>query len=171
MRRLMLLRHAKSSWRDPTLSDFDRPLAPRGEKAAPRMGAFMRAQGLVPDVVLSSSAVRARQTMALALDALACAPQRIVTRRLYHAPLDVLFEEVRGLDDAHESALVIGHNPGLQAFALALLARERSAEALEIARHYPTAALVVMALDIAAWSQLARGTARLELYQVPRALP
>src|SRR5215831_15132963 len=95
---LSLLRHAKSSWDDPALEDFDRPLAKRGQTAAPRMGAYMQANGLMPDLVLCSPAVRARQTLDLLLSCLGGGPTVVYEQAFYLAAPSVLLARIRKID-------------------------------------------------------------------------
>src|SRR5215831_10535546 len=102
MRRVILLRHAKSSWDDPSLTDHDRPLARRGRKDAPRMGKFLRKAGFVPDAVLCSSARRARDTWSLVADKLHKAPRPVIEEGLFMAAPKSLLARLRRLDDTSE---------------------------------------------------------------------
>jgi phosphohistidine phosphatase len=144
MKTLLVLRHAKSSWDDPSLDDHDRPLNARGRRDAPRMGALLRTEGLVPDLIISSDAVRARLT-AEAVSAAAGHTGTIrVDGRLYLAsPVEMLavLRQVR----AAETVLIVGHNPGLEE----LVARLTGEQA-----EMPTAALARIALPIARWRDL-----------------
>ena len=117
MRRVILLRHAKSSWDDPSLTDRERPLARRGRKDAPRMGKFLRKAGFVPDTVLCSSARRARDTWSLVADKLGKAPKPAIEEGLFMVAPRRLLARLRRLDDASETVLVVGHNPGLEGLA------------------------------------------------------
>ena len=120
MKRLWLLRHAKSSWDEPGLADHDRPLAPRGRKAGKRMRRWAAEHDVRPDLVLCSTAVRARATLDLVAPALG-APDVEIEGGLYHAWADDLLERLRGVPPDSTSVLLIGHNPGLHDLA-ALLA-------------------------------------------------
>src|SRR5690349_7003918 len=124
MKRLYLLRHAKSDWADPDRSDADRPLSQRGRKAAPAMGRYMREKGLVPALVLVSTARRAEETWDLLSTALKSAIPLERSDKLYLASPNRLMKTVHGLADKWSSALVVGHNPGLQAFALELASED-----------------------------------------------
>ncbi|MGI9509773.1 MAG: SixA phosphatase family protein, partial [Geminicoccaceae bacterium] len=114
MRRLLLLRHAKSSWDQRDQEDVQRPLAPRGRQAAPLIGRHLSGQGLVPDLVLCSTAERARQTLALVraewdrADGEGAAVE--MRASLYLAPPGEMLAALRRLDDATESVMIIGHN-------------------------------------------------------------
>ena len=151
MKTLLLLRHAKSSWDDPALADHERPLNARGEKDAPRVGQLARDEGLVPDLIVSSDAVRARLTAEAMADA--TGGQMLVDPRLYHASATEILAAVRSVVERDiATVMVVGHNPGLEEL-IALLTEE-----LE---HLPTAALAQIALPIERWSSLdteTRGT-------------
>jgi phosphohistidine phosphatase len=145
MKLLSILRHAKSSWSDSSLDDHDRPLNKRGVRDAPRMGELIREQDLVPDVILSSTAVRARET-ALAVAAATGFPDEVCfLRRLYGAGPDAYLEALSDLPDDHHHALVVGHNPGLE---------ELVARVVGVPHTLPTAALAVVELPIDRWSDL-----------------
>src|SRR5262245_8387901 len=169
MRTLFLLRHAKSSWAE-TLPDHDRPLAARGSRAARRMADHLEAEGIRPALVLCSPARRTRQT----LDALRPALGEQCTVRfepgLYGADVEEIVELLRRLDPAVESAMVIGHNPGLQDLAL-LLAGDGDESALAQAdAKFPTAALATLELGDTAWAALSPGAAYLRSVVLPRTL-
>ena len=111
---LSLLRHAKSSWDDSSLDDFERPLNKRGEAAAPRMGAFMAQHGLAPDLILCSSAVRARQTLELVLPHLADRPQVVYEDGFYLAAPSAMLARLHKVDAKVRHVLIVGHDPGMQ---------------------------------------------------------
>ncbi|HZI17385.1 MAG TPA: histidine phosphatase family protein [Pyrinomonadaceae bacterium] len=161
MKRLLLLRHAKSSWAEPGLADFDRPLNERGLRAAPLVGRFLLRRKLRPDLVLSSPAERARRTAALVAEAAGLdAPVRY-DERIYEAPAGRLVEVVSELEEAAEEVLLVGHNPGMEEL-IELLAGERQG--------MPTAALARVSLGVEKWSRVRAGTGRLELHVRPREL-
>lgn len=171
MRTLSLLRHAKSSWDDNALTDFERPLAPRGEAAAPLMGRHMRDIGLAPDLVICSAALRTRETARLALAEFGGdAPPIVYDERIYEASTADLLSRLQEVDAAIEHVLMIGHNPGLQRLVLQLTGGRLGADAAQIAEKLPTGALVVMALDIARWEDLKDGVGRVTHYMTPRRL-
>lgn len=138
MPQLLLLRHAKSSWASPAVSDHDRVLTERGTKNAAGVGAFLAAEGLKPDLILTSSATRARQTVDCLLGALAPAPQVQTLEALYNASLTALLETVRKMCAGAEILLVVGHNPSIGQ-ATAHLSAGRAANTL--GTKYPTATL------------------------------
>jgi phosphohistidine phosphatase len=171
---LSLVRHAKSSWDDATLPDHERPLAPRGIKAATRMSSYLADEDLVPDLVLSSDSVRTRATCALLFAPLDVpAPPVVTTRDLYLADADAILEVVRREGAAHTQArhiMVIGHNPGLQLLALSLPGNAARPDIEQLAVKFPTAALAHFIFEAGDWSQIAPGRARLERFIVPKAL-
>jgi phosphohistidine phosphatase len=167
MKRLYLLRHAKSSWKDTSLPDHDRPLAGRGRRAAKAIARHMREHGVEPELVLCSTARRARETLDRIASALG-SPTVRVESEIYAASAPALLERLRGVPDTVESVMVIGHNPGLQELALEL-ARPASATS-ELAAKYPTAALATLAFDASSWQELDRDTAELVELVRPRDL-
>ena len=167
MKRLYLLRHAKSSWKDTSLHDHDRPLAGRGRRAAKAIARHMRAHDMEPELVLCSTARRARETLEGIEPSLAAAAVE-VEPDLYAASAPALLDRLRTVPDTVESVMVIGHNPGLQELALELA---RPAEARsELAAKYPTAALATLAFEALSWQELDRDTAELVELVRPRDL-
>jgi phosphohistidine phosphatase len=143
MKRLYLLRHAKSSWKEPELADRDRPLAGRGRRAAKAMAKHMRTAGVDPQLVLCSPARRARETLERIEPALGRRAVKVESE-LYGATAASLLERLRGLPDDVESVLVIGHNPGMAELAHALTG---------YAEKFPTAALATLGFR-GRWSEL-----------------
>jgi phosphohistidine phosphatase len=145
MKILLILRHAKSSWKRTELPDFDRPLNKRGKSDAPRMGELLRQMDLLPDLILSSSAQRARQTTQAVVDASGYGGEVRWLDSLYAAPPESYLEALRGLDDSLQRVMVVGHNPGLE---------ELLEELTGASETLPTAALVQVMLPIQSWSEL-----------------
>jgi len=171
VRTLSLLRHAKSSWDDETLADFDRPLAPRGEAAAPLMGRHMREIGLRPDLVICSPSARTRRTAALALKELSIPKLPIVyDDAIYEAATSDLLTRLRDIDPTVGHVLMIGHNPGLQRLVLLLTGGRIDGESASIATKLPTGALVVLDLDIDDWAKTDDGCATVTHFATPRGL-
>jgi len=111
---VFVVRHAKSSWDDPTISDQDRPLNERGLRNAPDMGSRLSDREVLPDVLISSTALRARTTAEIIADSMNFPKDQIVfDRALYHASATELQEYIGGLNDAHTSVMLFGHNPGM----------------------------------------------------------
>jgi phosphohistidine phosphatase len=170
MRKLTLLRHAKSSRDDEQLADFARPLAPRGRKAAPLIGRHMRSLGLEPDLVLCSPAERTRETAALVLPALEAGPLPVTyDESLYEASAELLMERLRRVPDSIGHLLLIGHNPGLQDLVLALVGKLPE-EHTRIAQKLPTGALVVLVLAAKRWRDIRPGKAKITHHVQPRDL-
>lgn len=164
---MILLRHAKSSWSDPTLADADRPLAPRGRKAAKRIAEHLRKTAAGPDLVLCSTSLRTRQTLDAIRPALGKAPVELEPG-LYAASDDELLGRLRALPDSIESVLLIAHNPGLQDLALTLAATGDGLERLRT--KFPTGALATLAVRSETWATLGPGGAELVDCVLPREL-
>jgi phosphohistidine phosphatase len=160
---LYLLRHAKSSWDDPSLSDRDRPLAPRGVRAADLMGEHLRSAGIEPSVVLCSPATRARET----LSGLGTDWDAQFEPELYGASEGGLLTLLRRLDVSVDSALVIGHNPALEELTL-MLAGEGAALG-KVHKKFPTCALATLEFD-GDWSSLRPHAARITSFVRPKDL-
>jgi phosphohistidine phosphatase len=168
VKRVWLLRHAKSSWDDPGLPDADRPLAPRGRRAAELLAAHVAASDVRPAVVLCSSSLRTRQTLAAILPALGDAIELRIERALYGAGAEELLERLRRLSNSAPSAMLIGHNPGIQDLAVGLAA---SGPALARLREkFPTGALATVDVDVERWRDVDDGMATATALVTPRSL-
>jgi phosphohistidine phosphatase len=163
-----LLRHAKSSWDQPSLPDHDRPLAPRGETAAPVMGRHLAEAGLVPERVLCSTAVRARQTWQAVASALSPAPEVAYRRDIYDADAGDLLRVLRELPDDVGSVMLVGHNPAMEELAAMLVGGGDDAARQRMASKFPTAALAQIAMDVASWSAITPGRGRLDRFVRPK---
>ncbi len=171
MKRLSLLRHAKSSWGDPRQRDFDRPLNARGREAAPIMGAYMGKSDLVPDVIMCSTAARTRETLTLLLSRLRAEPIVEFRDDFYLAEPSVMMTAVRQADPRASHVLIIAHNPGLEMLAMRLTDPEQSdiAALARIAEKYPTAALASFA-GPDTWADFGKCAAALDLFVTPKSL-
>ena len=167
MKRLHVLRHAKSSWDDPGLPDRDRPLAPRGRKAAQRLARWLEEHEVRPGLVLCSPALRATQTLERVLVELG-SPEVVVEEGLYHASGAELHDRVRLLPDTIDDAVLVGHNPGLA--DLCLLLAKPGPRRDRIAGNLPTGALATLDLDVGSWAALEPGRAELTRLLLPREL-
>jgi phosphohistidine phosphatase len=170
MKTLYLLRHAKSSWADPDQRDFDRPLNARGQDAADLMGRWCRDYRLEPAKVMVSSAVRTRETVARLAAAWGrdLAPEFHET--LYLASADDLLSVVQGLPDALPSAMLIGHNPGLEDLAMLLARRGEGKTHKTLLEKYPTGTLAQIRLDVDRWADVEAKAGWLEAFVRPRQL-
>ena len=168
MKRLTLLRHAKSSWDDPGLEDVERPLAPRGRKAARALAVHMDDEGITPALVLCSPARRTRDTIDLVRSGLPPGTKVRIEERLYGAgPADVL-KILRRLSDTVSSVMVVGHNPTMQELALALAATGPGLE--RVSASFPTGGLAKLTLPVARWHDVGPGTAALASFVTPKEL-
>lgn len=146
MKTLLLLRHAKSSWKDAELDDHDRPLNKRGKQDAPRMGRLLRDEDLLPDVILCSTAKRARKTIERVIEASGFSGPCELDAALYGAtPADYLRVLAARADDQHERVMLVGHNPGMEELLEGLIGSYES---------LPTAALAQVELDVPSWREL-----------------
>ena len=149
MKTLLVLRHAKSSWNDPARDDHERPLNKRGRRDGPRMGELVRQYGLVPDLVISSDAVRARLTAEAMAEAAHYAGEVVLDQQLYLAsPADIL-SLLRTVRERADTVMIVGHNPGLEE-----LVEQLTGEGTDL----PTAALAQIVLPIDRWRDLKPST-------------
>jgi phosphohistidine phosphatase len=161
MNRLLLLRHAKSSWDDPGLADDARPLAGRGRKAAPRVGRELCARGWTPQRVLISPAARTRQTWDLMAAELTRAPVVTFAEALYMGTAERLLGEVQQSPEQVDTLLLIGHNPGLEELAKRISSPDSDPLALaRLSKKFSTAALACFVFD-EPWADLRFNRARL----------
>lgn len=149
MKTLLILRHAKSSWDNAQLTDYERPLNSRGKIDAPRIGQLLREQELVPDLIITSSAERALATAEAVALASGYEQEIQATRSFYHADPEAYFEVLCQLDDVHERVMVVGHNPGVE---------ELVEELTDLWEQMPTAALAQISLPIDHWHEFEDGT-------------
>lgn len=163
-----MLRHAKSSWAQPGLPDADRPLAPRGRRAAGVLAAHLAAAEVRPAVVLCSPSLRTRETLAAILPALVGTLEIRIERELYGAGAAQLLDRLRQVPNRASSAMVIAHNPGTQDLALALASRGPALAGL--GEKFPTGALATLELDIERWRNLDYGMATAVALVTPRSL-
>ncbi len=165
MKRLILTRHAKSSWDDPLTPDHDRPLNERGKAAAADLGQWLASRGHVPEVVLCSDALRTRTTWSGIAPALPGTPLLEMKPALYHAGPDVMMAVLRHA--TADTVMMIGHNPGIAEFAHRLVARTPIHEGF---RRYPTGATLVVDFDVESWKDAEYGRGATVDFVVPREL-
>ena len=170
MRRLMLLRHAKSDWTASGTRDHDRTLNPRGRESAPKMGAYMARHALVPDLIVASTATRVTETLDLVMPAFEKPPKIVSDRRVYEADAERLLEIIKEAPRAAHSLLLVGHNPGIGDLASALIAAGDVETRQRLIEKFPTAGLAVIDFALDDWTKLHRRGGRLDRFVVPRAL-
>ena len=158
---LLLLRHAKSSWDDNTLRDFERPLNKRGLKAAPMVGGMMRKRKLRPELVLSSPAQRAKETTRLVCEAAGLVVVARYEDGIYEASARRLLEIVSQIEDAVNTAMLVGHNPGLEELLTSLTGG---------LHRMTTASLACIELGIEGWREVTSGTGTLQWLVKPKGL-
>ncbi|HEV2504167.1 MAG TPA: histidine phosphatase family protein [Mesorhizobium sp.] len=170
MKRLLLLRHAKSDWDNPDLADIERPLAPRGIEAALLLGHTITQRNWLPDRALVSAAERTRETWRLVAGEWMSRPEPNFSQVLYEAPAETVLDEIRRNGEDADTLLVIGHNPGLGDLA-ALLAGKASPAKLtkSLNKKFPTGALAVFDFD-GGWAALGADTATLTHFLRPKDL-
>jgi len=156
-KRLFILRHAKSDWNDADLPDHDRPLNERGKLEAPRVGKMLRQTDRVPDLIVSSTAKRARKTAEKVADACSYEGTILQYAQLYNASIDQILQVLRSVPNDPQSLMVVAHNPGLEG-----LASTFAKQAITM----PTAALADLQIEIGTWDQLSfeSGAKLLELW-------
>lgn len=162
MKRLYLIRHAKSSWGNPDLDDHERPLNARGKRDAPEMGKRLKKSGVKPDLIVSSSAKRALKTAKIIAQELGYPKAGIVVEEAIYESESMasLLAVIRQFDDAHNHVFMLGHNP-----AFTMLSRLLSDHQVE---NIPTGGVFCMDFDIASWQQVAAGKGKLVFFDYPK---
>lgn len=169
MKTLTLLRHAKSGWDDPVARDFDRPLNPKGQRAAAMVGRHMKSLGLAFDRVVASPAVRVVETLDHVGRGYASDLAPAWDQRIYLASTATLLDVIHGLPDDVDHVLLVGHNPGLEELVL-LLVPDGGALRDRAEIKFPTATLAEMRFDTADWGDVKAGSATLTRFVRPRDL-
>ncbi|MCW8956286.1 MAG: histidine phosphatase family protein [Gammaproteobacteria bacterium] len=163
MKQLLLVRHAKSSWSNPHLKDFDRPLNDRGLRDAPVMASYLKQLGIVPDSIISSAANRAMSTAQIMAEVLLGDSDQIVTETaLYATSAEGLLSEIRMIDNQVECLMLVAHNPSISELLDLLVA--------ELGQDMPTCGVAVIELDVADWRRVLPGTGILIQFVGPKQL-
>ena len=161
MKVLYIVRHAKSSWDDPLLDDFSRPLNERGKRDAPRMGKRLKEKGLVPDLMLTSPARRALATCKRIAEVIGYVEDKIKTERdLYHAGSEQILNVMKTVKDKHNIVVIFGHNPGLTDFVNAL--------GKQTFDNVPTCGVAAYDLAIESWKDIEFGIGKLRFFDYPK---
>ena len=171
MKTVLLMRHAKSAWDDPSLSDFDRPLAARGRQAAPDMAAYIRHVGLTPDRVICSAALRALETWTLMAPLFDDDIPLTIDDALFHAGPPGLLDALQAAPGDAGNVLLIAHSPGMESLAASLSGPDSDREAsARLRAKFPTAALAVIEFDLGDWRDLGKNGGRLTRFVTPKEL-
>jgi phosphohistidine phosphatase len=161
VKRIYIVRHAKSSWDNPLLDDFSRPLNDRGKRDAPRMAKRLKEKRIIPDVMLASPARRALATCKKMAEVLRFPEDKIKTERgLYHADEDQTLEVVKSIKDKYDVVMIFGHNPGLTSFVNKLGNQNFD--------NVPTCGIVAYEMKIDTWNEADFGKGRLLFYDYPK---
>lgn len=161
MKTLFLIRHAKSSWENISLNDFDRPLNERGKKNAPKMGEVLAAKKIIPDLIISSPAKRAIKTAQIIADKLGYKKNKIVkAQEIYEADVNTLLSLITRINADYNTVMLFGHNPGITEFLNYLT----SANIANI----PTCGVAQIKFDFSDWNETSKDTGELVYYDIPR---
>ncbi len=159
MKRLYIIRHAKSSWDDSSLDDYQRPLNKRGEKNAPFMGQLLKDKGVMPDTIISSPAVRAMSTAEIIAKEIGFEKPITPNPYIYEAYVTTLQETVSYIHDSHDTAFLVGHNPGVSALAYMLC---------DMRENLPTCAIVEIEFNCDSWMEVSKENGVLKSYEYPK---
>jgi len=168
---LYLLRHAKSSWKDQTQSDFDRPLNKRGNKDAVDLGRHLQNTGIHPDLILLSPAKRTHETFQLLAEQLSPRPDVVNLKKLYEARMADIVREIQQQAGAVARLMVIAHNPGIESLAWHLTGDDPSNALAILQLKYPTSGMTTLTFDIAKWADITPNSGTLVNFTSPRMRP
>ena len=159
MKKLFLIRHAKSSWSDETLSDFERPLSKRGKRNIPLMASILKEKEVLPDCILSSPALRAKKTAKLLAKGIGFTHPILYDKTLYEGDKEEIHEAIISMDESCNTLFVVGHNPGLN----------------DLAKHYAgfsqnivTCGIVEIAFEVQTWKEIVPKAAKLLSFEFPK---
>lgn len=161
-RKLVMIRHAKSSWANPLQSDFERPLNERGKADAPVMGQRLKTKGLIPDLIISSTAKRAKATAKRIAEEVGYDPEKITwVDKLYHCIPSVFEEVIYEVDDKLKTVFIVAHNPGITDFVNQL-------DPIFKINNLSTCGIVAASMDIEEWNQFNIAPKKVILYEYPK---
>ncbi|AYJ80069.1 phosphohistidine phosphatase [Aliarcobacter cryaerophilus ATCC 43158] len=160
MKELILIRHSKSSWDNPFLEDFDRPLNKRGEKNAPFIAKILKQKGLTPDLIISSPSKRTKQTLDFFLKEFDFKNEIIFEESIYEAPFENLLKVIKNIDDRYKTIFLFGHNPGLNDLVAFLLG--------SFEENIPTSGVLKINFDIKKWENIKEKIGILEFFIYPK---
>lgn len=170
MKTLTLMRHAKSGWDDGVQRDYDRPLNPKGRRAAATIGRHLKREGVGFDHAVASPALRVKQTLEEVAGGYGGAIEPVWDRRIYLASAATLVDLIRELPDSAAAALLVGHNPGLEDLVLLLVPDAEGGPRDAVEEKYPTASVAELSFAIDRWAEVAEGGATLTRFVRPRDL-
>ncbi len=159
MKTLYLIRHAKSSWKDLTLDDFDRPLNKRGKRDAPFMGEMLKDNEIMPDIIISSPAKRAKETATIIAQKLGFEKEIIFDERIYEFNFVILLRLIKEIDNANESAFIFGHNPILNIFM---------EEFCDFDENIPTCGIVKFSFECDEWEKITPQNCEMLEFEYPK---
>jgi phosphohistidine phosphatase len=159
MKKLYLIRHAKSSWKDMTLKDFDRPLNSRGKQNAPFMGNILKERNISPDLILSSPAKRAKKTAKIIANMIEYPHKITYDKKIYDYHFDELDEIVHSIDDKYDSVFLVGHNPSLNIFV---------DDYVGFLDNIPTCGIVAIEFDVRKWKKISAKKAKIDFFIYPK---
>lgn len=159
MKKLYIIRHAKSDWEDLTLKDFDRPLNSRGEDDSPFMGKLLNEKEVLPDAILSSPALRAKKTAQKIAKEINFTKPILYDKKIYEASVQTLESIVKSIDDKYDIVFLLGHNPGLKMLAESIVGLEGN---------IPTSGIVEVEFDCKKWSEISSKNAKLISFDYPK---
>jgi len=167
---LTVIRHAKSSWDDPRIDDFDRPLNKRGRHAAHQIGEELKKRGFKFDLVIASPARRVRETLEGIEKGYGDELPTLFEPEIYGASEQALFELVRGIPERAHAPMIVGHNPGLQHLILRLTRDDEAGLRRRVGAKFPTAAAALVEFAAPRWAEIAEGSGSLQELIVPKEL-
>lgn len=160
MKELIFIRHAKSSWSNPLLDDFERPLNKRGEKNAPFMAKVLKQKELTPDLIISSPSIRTKQTLDYFIQEFDYKGEIIFEKSIYEAPFENLLKVIKNIDDKYKTIFLFGHNPGLNDLVDFLIGN--------FEENIPTSGVLKLNFDIKKWENLKEKIGILEFFIYPK---
>lgn len=159
MKKLYVIRHAKSDWSNPALDDFDRPLNKRGKKNASFIGRILRKKNIHPNLIISSPAYRARETARKIAKKIHFQNEIMYNENIYESSLKTILEIVNFIEDEHDEVFIVGHNPGLNMLAFYLI---------EFNKNLPTCGILEIEFDCESWREVNKRNAKLVSFEYPK---
>lgn len=159
MKKLYIIRHAKSGLKNSGLDDFERPLSKRGKKDAPFMGSMLKNRGVLPDIIISSPALRAKSTAQIVAKEIGFVKSIVYNNDMYKASVEELYNIVTGISDKNHSAMLFGHNPELNMLVENLV---------NFNENIPTCGVLEIEFDCKKWSEISSENSKLISFDYPK---